>query len=160
MTRHPRRSFFYQSGQSILEVLIAIMVVGMVMVAIASVLTLSIKNTAESRYRNVATTEAQQAIEVFRREKVRLGWNAFKTAAIGGEYCWNSLPAGNDELADFLGLNVGECQEGYTVGGTEFTRNVEILQTADEVVVIITVSWVDGDLDREVVQEQEFREYQ
>ncbi|HEX7017378.1 MAG TPA: hypothetical protein VF209_00515 [Patescibacteria group bacterium] len=149
-----------QRGQSIIEVLIATLVVGLVMVAIAAVLTMSVKNTAEGRYRNVATSEGQQVLEIFRRERVRLGWSAFQTALIGGEYCLNSLPAADDELADTLAQNIGVCEESYELGGTAFTRDVLVQKTADEVVVVVTVGWLDGDQPREVVLEQEFREYQ
>lgn len=153
----PRSS---QRGQTILEVLIAILVVGLVMVALASMLTMSVKNTAEGKYRNLATSQAQEALEVFRRERVRLGWNAFKTAATGGLFCLNTLPSSSDNLTTFLAQNSDECEASYVVSNSNFTRQVEIQHAADEVVLIVTVGWLDGNQPREVILEQEFREYQ
>lgn len=155
--RHIRQA---EAGQSIIEVLIATLVVGMVMVGLAAIMTMSVKNNAEGKFRNVATFQGQQAMEIFRRERVRRGWDGFTTEALGGQYCFDTLPLTSDDLSDWLTLRSGECTEGYALAGATFTRDVTIQQTPGEVVVIIVVGWMDGNQPRSVTLEQEFREYQ
>lgn len=155
-----KKAFLAQAGQSIIEVLIATLVVGMVMVALASIMTMSVKNSSEGKFRNVATFQGQQVIEVFRRARVRDGWSTFTTEALGGTFCLEALPAATDDLSDWLDVRRGECTEGYSLAGATFTREAVVQQTSGEVVVIVTVGWLDGDQPRSVVLEQEFREYQ
>jgi Tfp pilus assembly protein PilV len=146
------------AGQSIIEVLIATSVIAMVMVAIASGIVLSLKNTSDSKFRGLATTRGQEALEVFRRERGILGWATFRDATVDGTVCLNTLPTNSTE---YLALAVGACTQGTAVAGTTLTRQAIIsVPASDQVEVEIVVSWVDGQTTREVRQSQVFREYE
>lgn len=142
------------AGQSIIEVLIAAGVVGTILTAVAATLTYSVKNSAENKYRSVATTKAQEAVEVFRRERSFLGWETFVDAlGGGGVYCLNTLPVTSTE---FSSLTPGECTAGLAEGGTEFTREAIItFPTASSVRIVSQVSWYDSDQERMVTVTQE-----
>jgi Tfp pilus assembly protein PilV len=145
----------WQRGQTIIEVLIATVVVALVMTAIAAALTSSLRNTAEGKFRAYANEYAQQAMEVFIRERNLLGWQQFTEAIVSGIFCLNELPANTEA---FLTMPVGACTEGTTFAGTDFTRqaNVTVL-SPDEVRVEVEVLWQDSGRDREVSLTQEFR---
>lgn len=150
--------FAPESGQTIIEVLIATLVVGMVLTAVAATLTVSVKNTAQSRYQEVGRARAQSGLEVFRRERNNLGWQEFVNVLSNGTYCLNALPADSTE---FEAMSTGACPSGVAVIGTDFVREatVEIL-SADDVRVEVSVMWQDGALDKEVKLTQIFQRYE
>ena len=119
-------------GSSLIEIIIATAVVGSILTAVAMALTFSIKSTAEANYRSVATTKAQEAMEVFRREKTLLGWADFYSVAGGAStYCLNTLPMVVDGLASV----VGDCGTIYGLVvagvGTSFMREAEVSTGTD-----------------------------
>lgn len=144
-----------QSGQTIIEVLIATVVVALVMTAIASALTSSLRNTAEGKFRSYANTHAQQAMEVFIRERNLLGWQQFTESVISGAFCLNELPA---DSAAFLIMPSGSCTEGVAFAGTEFVRQANVtVVNAEEIRVEVEVLWEDNGRNREVSLTQEFK---
>lgn len=146
-----------KTGSSMIEILIATGVVGLVMTAVAAGLVLSVKNTSISKFKVLATTRAQEAMEVFRREKVILGWGQFYDVLATGTYCLNSLPA--DSTA-FKALSTGACASGAKIAGTEFLREGLVnFVNSQEIRVEIVVSWTDNDVPRSVNLIQEFKEY-
>ncbi len=143
-----------QSGQTIVEILVATAVVAMVLTAVAAGLTYSIKNASESKYKAVATNKAQEAIEVFRYERSALGWETFvEVLGDGGAYCYNTLPT----PAQFLTLPNAICSTGVADSGTEFKRDILVSVAGDDnsVTVEATVSWTDGTTPRSVVVTQQ-----
>lgn len=147
-----------QSGQTIIEVLIATLVVGMVLTAVAATLTVSVKNTAQSRYQEVARARAQSGLELFRRERNKLGWQTFQASLVSGTYCINTLP---DSSMAFDALSPGACGNGVAVIGTDFTRDATVTVVSnDEVKVDVLVKWIDGVLNKEVKLTQVFRRYE
>jgi type II secretory pathway pseudopilin PulG len=145
-----------QSGQTIVEVLVAVAVMGLVLTAVAAMLSLSVKNSAETRSKALATQRAQEAVEVFRRERKVQGWTAFVANVPDGVVCLNGLPSNSDE---FNGLNTGACGEGVAEAGTEFTRQALISFPASGIVTIeATVSWMDGNKPRSVVVTQQLQD--
>lgn len=146
-----------QAGQTIIEVLIATVVVAMVLTAVAATLSVSVKNTSQARYQEVARTMAQSGLEVFRRERNILGWQAFHNALNSGSYCLNTLPA---DSSAFTTMPTGVCSSDTTVIGNNFRRNAEVTVAGlDEIRVTVSVTWVDGTLNREVELTQVFRQY-
>ena len=144
-------------GSTIIELLIAVMVVGLIVTAVANAVTYSIKNTGESRFRQVATILGQQVIEFVRSEKNRKGLLNLKNTLTGGDYCFSTIPANLDTTP----TNTGVCgaSETVTMGGTDFKRDLNvIIGSAPDYSMKITVvvSWFDGDQTREVELIQEF----
>lgn len=144
-----------QAGQSVIEVLVATAVVAVVMTGIAVGLTLSVRNTSEAKQRAYASVQAQQVMEVFRRERVQYGWGTFYDTLSSGDYCFNTLPS---SLSGFAALS-GECVGGVSAQGTEFKHDVSVTVGVNSVMVEVTVSWTDGTRTPSVVIGQDFREY-
>jgi len=145
-------------GSSMIEILIATGVVGLVMTAVASGLVLSVKNSSVSKYKVLAATRAQEAMEVFRREKILLGWSQFYDVLSTGTYCLNTLASNS---AQFKLIQANECSEDAKIAGTSFLREglVDII-SADEIRVEVVVSWVDGNVPRSTNLIQEFKRYE
>jgi len=149
----------FQTGSTIIEVLIATVVVGLVLTSVAALLTVSVKNTAQLRYRSQATTAAQSALEVFRRERGNLGWEAFYTAIQDGTYCLNNLPANSTA---FVGMPRGTCNTTFELLNTSFKRQALVAKTdnpdgTQQVRVDMTMSWFDGVRPQQVTLSQIFK---
>lgn len=143
-------------GSTLIEVLVATTVVVFALTALMSSLTLSIKSTAENKYRSYATSLAQEAIEVHRRERALLGWQAFYSAIDDGVYCYNILPSTSEEFVLKL---PGTCTDRFSQVGTDFSRSITITKGPDSVTANSVVDWFDGENLRTVTLEQVFREY-
>lgn len=142
-------------GQSIIEVLIATLIVGTVLTAIASGLTLSLKNTSETKYRELATNLSQEGLEVFRRERNNIGWTGFTEILDSNTFCLNTLPANTTE---FQALPAGECSGGTAIAGTTFTRTAYVVvQSQDVIQITVEVAWTDAQKEQKVSVVQEFR---
>lgn len=143
-----------QAGQSIVEVLVATAVVAVVMTAIAAAMTVSVKNTAQAKYRSLGTQLAQENLEVFRRERDRLGWETFYEVLDDdgsiGTYCFSqTLPTTAQNFVDLTAT--ASCENGFALVGTTFTRSVQYqLDSTDQVTLRSTVTWLDADNVREV----------
>lgn len=156
LTKH--KMGFFSSGQSIIEVLIATLIVGTVLTAIASGLTLSLRNASETKYRELATNLAQEGLEVFRRERNNIGWTGFSEILDSNTFCLNDLPA---NTADFQALPAGECDGGTAIAGTTFTRTAYVVvQTVDTIQITIDVAWTEAQNEKNVTVVQEFRNVQ
>lgn len=129
---------FSQRGSTLIELLIATMIVGTIVTAVAAGVTNSVKNNAEARYREIATVLAQQGMEVLRTERGNLGWVTFHDTITDGTFC---MPAGMATLSE-LSTDPQECI--ITESNFDFDREVELSKTSGanpEVTAIITVEW-------------------
>lgn len=147
-----------RQGFSIVEVLVVTVLVGVSLTAVASVLTVSTKNAAQVRFRAIATTRAQEAMEYFDRANVTTGWTSFTapfayppptgtlpTAAT--TYCLYQLPGPTQSIAT---ITAGNCNAAQVIqeNGGAFTRYAKIWKTPNpnpnRLYVHIIVSWQDG----------------
>lgn len=142
-----------QRGQTLVEVLLATTVVAMVLTAIAAGLSSSVKNTDHAKLQNAAAKYNQETLEIFRRERHSLGWEAFRSALSNGTYCLNDLPA---DSSSFLSMALGACAAETTIEETVFQRQAVVTVAADEVSVVATVTWDEGGQDKQVELEQAF----
>jgi len=148
-----KKEFLNQRGSTIIELLIALMVVGLVVTAIVASGSYSIKNTGEARFKQVATTLAQEVIEKSRAEKNRLGFVNFKNIVGTNTYCFNTIPA------TFDSLTAGNCGASFSSTGASFTREVSFSNPESTIIEVeATVSWNDADDTRSVVLTQEFKQ--
>jgi Tfp pilus assembly protein PilV len=146
-----------QSGSSMIEILIATGVVGLVMTAVAAGLVLSVKNSSISKYKVLSATRAQEAMEVFRREKTLLGWTQFYETMTAATYCINTLASNS---AQFKAMAAGSCDAESVIAGTSFTREALVNVTGpQEIRIEIVVDWMDGDIPRSSNLIQEFKQY-
>ncbi len=151
-----------QTGSSLIEVLIATVVVGLVVTAIAFGMSHSVRNSAQSRYREVATKLAQDVQESFRKERNRLGWNQFASALSGTTvYCFSNIPAEFTE--ETLAQAAGACDsgDGIKVGevNVEYFREVEVVVANGTAQIIVTIEWADDNLQQSLSSEQVLREW-
>lgn len=150
-----------RQGSTILEVLIATLVVGTVLTAVAASLTNSIKNSSEAEYRKIATRLAQEGLEIVRKEKYIKTWTSFKndTSHIPAiDSAWQCMDT--ESLAYTLPkVNITTCPP-ITLSNppTSFYRGIQLSILGEGVKVRVRVGWKDGSNTRDVVLEQTFRE--
>lgn len=130
-----------QKGQSLFEVVVALAIITLILVAIVALGTLSIRNVSFSRNQTLATRLAQTTVEWLRGERDK-DWNTFKDRAVQAPtsaipFCfetlvWPSAPR--------------KCGSGEKVAGTVFTREVYFPLSLDEnsVQAEVVVSWSDA----------------
>lgn len=148
-----------QRGSTIIELLIAVMIVGLIITAVANAVTYSIKNTGESRYRQVATILGQQVMEHLRGQKNEMGLINLSNSLSQTTYCYNNIDTPTS----------GACgaSQFINMAGTNFQRNVTVGKGGSGtrtpfdpyyVNLVVTVSWTDGTETRQVELVQEFRQ--
>jgi len=148
----------WSPGQTIIEVLVATLIVSLVMTTIAAGMTFSVRSTAESKFRNLGSSLAQQGLETFRENRALLGWTRFKEAVASGTFCINELPT---TTAAFVAMTASDCTSGAVIAGTEFTREALVdVQSETKVRVEISVKWYSGDIQKNVTVVQEFQQYE
>lgn len=142
-------SFFrrFQSGQSMVEMVVAVGMVSLVLVAIVSGIALSIRNSRYSKNKALATRYAQEALEKFRNYRDEVGWSPFVSEVIGGGtqaiYCLDDLPA----TIGLIGEAMGTCSSEKitnTSGATEFSREAQAEMVNGSVEVTVLVEWTEG----------------
>ncbi len=70
----------HTAGNTIIEALIAIAVVGVVLTGMSLTMTNSIKNGSEALYREIASRYAQEVVETLKKDKVTRSWDTFSTS--------------------------------------------------------------------------------
>lgn len=94
------------AGNTIIEILIATVVVGLILTSLAVSMTSSIQNSAEAQYRESGTRLAQDVMEVFRKDKNTLSWNSFYATPASGTYCVPSSFSSITSLTTGANLNI------------------------------------------------------
>ena len=156
-----KKILFNQRGSSLIEIIVATGVMALVLTSIIAGFTLSLKTNSESEYRSQATKRAQEAMEVFRRERTLLGWEAFAAALRDNTYyCFDEL------TAPFEAFSVGACGSSDTIviSGQEFIREAEVTvdetdPTSPQIRVKMTMSWTTNDNVKDVEIIQVFRKW-
>ena len=106
-------------GQSLFEVLLAMLVIGVVIVALVALSTASIRNASFSKNKELSTRFSQDAIEWLRAER-NGDWAAFATRAQNPTWCINANPPSWPALA-------GSCGTDEKISGSILTREVRFM---------------------------------
>jgi len=124
-----------QSGQSFFEMLIAVLIVSLVLIALVGLATRSIALTTFSRNKTLANRYAQEVIEWMRGER-DTDWALFRgRATTSNNWCMRTLAWSSQ----------GVCGTNATIGTTGFTRDVTFILTGPNTVnATIVIRWVDG----------------
>ncbi len=152
-------------GNTIIEVLIATLVIGTVMTAIAIGMTYSIKNTSEAQYREVGTSLASEPIEVLRHLRASFNWYAFSAALgaetnpvtkVGDRYIHTATVATDPASAGIVDLESSSAT--VDVNGMQFTRMLRITVVSDDQITVQSVvTWSrNGTIESDVTLEQSF----
>lgn len=144
----------HDHGQSLVEVSVAATALIFVLVSVVSGLILSVRNTTFSKTQALATQQAQEGIEVFRRFRNELGWESFYQiiSADGSNhtYCMNSEV---ETVSQLQNLPTGVCT--VSANFTGFRREVYVtVVSTTEISLEVRVSWRDGTRDRQAVAKQ------
>ncbi len=140
--------FSTHEGQTLVEVLVAIAIVTLVLVAIVSRSVEAVRNANYARNQVLATRFAQEGIEWARRERDRMSWANYTAALDAADvtYCVPDVLTGDIEV-----LTGGACNNGTPadfIAGTIFLRDVRFqLQTpasGEFVEVAVSVTWEDS----------------
>lgn len=171
------------AGTTLVEILVAAAILGLVMTSIVSVITLSVKNLSEAKQRAIAVKYGQEGMEMFRRQRNAMGWETFSQTldsdptGAGGvlSYCLPSISATNP-VADttwFKNLTNGVCvttdsadyiDTTQTASQQVFQRQADVTfekagATITAVDVVVKVSWAEGDLNKETTVSEKFKDY-
>lgn len=144
------------SGSSLIEVLVAIVVVGLVVTGAMLSISYSIKNSSEARYREVASQLAQDGMEVVKLRREVDQWSVFYGVAN------NSTPRflceGTRVLTNTTSCTVNVSNKNYT-RYVELSRVAATASTPAIVTATVTVEWrSDSNALMDVAVTQEFRE--
>lgn len=151
---------FYQQGLSLVEILVATALVGLVLTAVSTLLTVTLKNAAQARYRETATQLAQAGMEFFNRENAQQSWSNFAGffPENSSTYCLEILPT-NGRLNELDGGACNYSQEIEENGGV-FKREAVIERnptTPNEMSITVVTSWEDSTRTVEVTVSKVFR---
>jgi prepilin-type N-terminal cleavage/methylation domain-containing protein len=155
---------FLSRGSTLIEVLVAILIMAIVLTGLSAALTYSLKNSAQADYRQVATRHAQDVIEILRKERSELGWTAFESSFNGGNtYCVGTNQISFDDPTVSKEFSTGTCTGNVTVAQSPvtFTRSFRRIGNTTDVSLVsveVTVTWNDGAATRDVRLVQEFRD--
>jgi len=123
------------SGQSLIELLVALTLIMLVVVAVVGLAAVSIKTSYFAKRETTAKRYAEEAMEWLREQK-KSNWTDFlfaKSTTTGQKYCFNSLSW----------PSVGACTT--TFGGI-YKREATLSRSSDNknVTVTVVVSWSDS----------------
>lgn len=126
---------FLQKGQSLIEAIASLAIIGIVVTAIAIAVATTLSNTKFNRDETLATKYAQQGSELVRQIR-NTSYTGFKT--FNGLYC-----VGKDQMT------LGTVQSSCTVPNTDsFIRSVQIDQApgcdTNVAKVTVNVAFMDG----------------
>ncbi len=148
-----------QRGNTLIELLLATVIVGVVLTGVAISLTYSIQREALNRYREGATGLAQEVSEYLLLLRAQNNWQVFYAGVQdNADYCYSDNP---------LGITSGSGCPVMTRLGMDFTAAFSIDKpavvppTPEKVTANITITWeVDSDPKTyELTQEYYEREY-
>ena len=121
-----------QSGQSLIEVLTALAVVLLVIIALIRATTTSMKGSDFAKTQSMATSYGQEAIEWIRAERDK-SWDNLAD----GTYCLKSSPIESRP-------GQGDCGDEDYLEGTKFKRQATMTKDGEKVKVDVMVSWQDS----------------
>lgn len=129
---------YYLRGQSMFELLTAVSITALILMALISLSTVSVRNTTTSTDASVANRFAQEAVEFVRNERDTSGWDTFASTytSIGGtQYCVDNSPP------DWS--SPGSCASTNYISGTIYRRDLVLTKRSVEEAVdyTVTVSW-------------------
>ncbi len=117
----------FSSGQSLVEVAFATMVVSMVLVALLSSIIQSMRNSRVALEQTKANQYAEETLEWLRQERDANGWGVFQSSLANEgtnlTFCVATISA---DLAELLDAGTGACTEEDVIPNTIFTRELDI----------------------------------
>lgn len=104
-----------ESGQSLFEIILALAITTLIIVALVALTATSIRNTTFSKNKTLASRYSQEATEWLRGER-DTDFSAFETRVLTPLYCFPSLSWGS--------ATIGACTSGQEIANTPFRREI------------------------------------
>lgn len=142
----------FDTGQTLIEVIVGLAVLSLVLVAVVSGVAVSIKGSRTSKNQTLATRYAQEGLEWIRERRDEIGWGPFLAAlradnVFGVTYCLPDLSVYDVPLAPGDGLPDASCVNN-PISGTPFTREMTITYEPSAsprwIQAEVVVSWAEG----------------
>lgn len=156
-------SFKFQSGSTLIEVIISIGIVALVLVTIVASGTLVTRNRRFSSNQGVATKYSQETIEWVKSFRNAVGWKTFydSVSAKGVSPITVCMPLIASAAADFDALASGNCTGTDVIANTEYQRSlVFTISSPSEITVDSKINWVDNALVHETSSRAILQEWQ
>lgn len=144
----------FSKGQSLFEVVVALAISTLVIIAVVALASNSIRNTTFSKDKTLAANYAQEATEWLRNQR-DTNIDLFITSSGTTQWCISSLSFSIQ----------GKCPVGNTISGTNFYREVSFPPQPprpDGKIVIeadVKVYWTDSQGDHEVVSATNYTDW-
>lgn len=120
-----------QSGQTIIEVVVAITIVALIIIALVAVVTASMSNSIFSKNKSLANKYVSQGIEAVRSIRDR-SWNDFYSLNSGTNYYLRYTSS------------YWELTTSVITPAPGFNRVITLTKDTDSVTVTVNVSWIQG----------------
>lgn len=150
------------SGNTIIEILVATVVVGVILTALAGSMTNTIQNSAEAQYRETATRLAQDAMEVFRKDKNTESWTTFAATPAdtptddssgGGKKRVRCIPTSFTVNTQVASSEINHSQisgcAAQLLNNMNYYRAVSKVTSGSSVKIVVYVYWNVGVLGKE-----------
>lgn len=147
-----------QRASTLVEVLVAVAVISTVITAIMAMLAMSVKVAESNEKRQLALQKGNEMTEYLRKERLITSWPNFNSQFTEATYCLINFPNSLSEIVD----EIGTCsdEQYFTAAGYDFQRELIVTNNGTDVLSMqVVVRWEDAGLDKELVLNQEFREY-
>ena len=135
-----------EKGQSLFEVVVALGISALIIVALVSLVSNSIQNANFSKDKTLAANYAQEATEWLRQQR-----DSDPATFFGTDTVIQAVPICFDDLNwnNVLNGNIGNCPDGSSISNnTPFTREIIFNQDQSTVKTVIvadvTISWTDS----------------
>lgn len=137
-----------QRGQTLVEAVVVVGVVVLLVTGLIAGTTASLRSAQSGRTRAQAVSYAQEGIEIVRGVRDQ-SWNKFQSYS--GSYCLGSTQT--------LTPNSGTCPVNLTTSEGSFTRSVSFNWQNPKMVVTVTVSYTEGEGQKDVTLVTYFTEW-
>lgn len=149
-----------QVGSTLVEVLIAVSIIALVLTAVGSMISMSIRLADSNEKKQLALQKAQEAMEFFRKERLVNSWHGFTTPLVDNStYCVSSLPASMAGMTAKLGI----CADSDLLEAARYRfrreATVEFSPGDNGVNLRIDMNWNDGNKAKSLSLEQGFENY-
>lgn len=111
MPKKTANLFHRQTGSTLIEILVAMVLVATILTALAAMMSMSMKVSEANEMEQLAQLKAQEALEYLRKERLVRGWGTFYSSLAAEDYCLSTLPANITEMSTL----VGDCPEPVEV---------------------------------------------
>jgi Tfp pilus assembly protein PilV len=152
-------------GQSLFEVMFALVLVTLVIVAVVGLATVSVRNNLYAKNNTLAKRYAQEVMEWLRKKRDAGPWAVFWNYAGSGSenvYCLPTLDSNFTPGSWSLGAGVSSCADDEYINNTVYLRELRLLQegTNDKVKATVTVTWTDSKGQHSVPIVSEFTKWE